>query len=932
MFEHIKRRVVKELISEILCISAADLEIVGHNVVGIREGQRLIHRGINKDHKPVGYTVDSFSEDSSIVSEYSTEQGYFKERDTSGHKGSPAYPKIEKDIQHALHHKEPDGPEKIYLITNQEEPPAFRARFNATSTGKTYGGRIVLLDARELAIEIYQQSVENAEYAGAYKQFFPGFSQNLDNFEYYGKLPAPCEGHVPDQGIRNALATHFLGQQICILHGVSGSGKTQAAIDYVRYHAGEFQNYLWISGEDWHKDTSLSAIQRSRGGAPINIAGLFNSSTTVLVIDSLERGIDLAAFDELSIGFAKGGIVIVTSQSAILEKDKCLPVPELSIETATQILGENWGTASERAQRFIEACRFCPLILSMARVIIDQQQVPSDNLYSEILASPETIVGRDGQSIINKILSHLDDSSLKALKKIANSGETIYDLDFLRDFVGIANSHKLQQLSILLPTSNPGVVKIHDLVCIAACDTVDGRELATAIENYVQKYSGDMTPSVLRQLHLGYKQVSEEHIQRGIRDPDWLTYGLLQVEGEIKQELHDQIYASKITYGLSLASVMCIIEAKEVHSYTIENSEQRKHYFGQCAEEFREAFSESTDEEIRSELLHHRGKALRRCGRYEDALECFTSLLESRPQWHATHAQIAHLGIQKGAAKHIRERGEESMRILTQSIMQDASSVPLRVSLAAIARLRSYRDVANEISSEPDSVRKLADIIAVSALEGFGQFYEAFVSFTSIFGYNHNSFCVALAENFPEMLALPPTSVEKTHWVSACEALANTATAAGRAEKPGLAATLTGTSIGFADAISKSSKLKPYDARAVAKTYILAGLPEKALDAIAKVADADSDHWLLYQKVRALLAIGNLESALKHAERAWELAGEDESGRQRIATYHDLLSQCYEASGEKETALAQIKLALENCTDDQYRKTLAERASFLDCG
>ncbi|MBF0423007.1 MAG: hypothetical protein HQL73_08445 [Magnetococcales bacterium] len=408
MHEHINKRIIKELIGEIDCLGATELELVGHNVVGIREDQRMVHHGINKDHKPVKSTVDTFSEDSMVVTEYSTDSKYFDGKEDPDGCKPLLFEKIENDIQHALGHRQPHGPDKIYLITNQEEPPSFRAKFNATPIGQSHGSKVIFLDARELAREIYQQSISNPEHAAFYRQFFPGFSQNLDNYAYYGKLPAPCDGHIHDQGVGDALARHFEADSVCVLYGVSGSGKTQAAIGFVRHQDKGFENYIWITGEDWPEGTSLSAVQRSRGGAPINIIGLFNASKTILVIDGLERPVNRSDFDELQDGFRKGGVVLVTSQTEILAGEGCLPIPEISIETASKILGSDSDNASSEEKQFIQSCKFSPLILSTARTIIRQEDVPSVNLYQEILASPNDISDRDGKSIMGKILKRLE--------------------------------------------------------------------------------------------------------------------------------------------------------------------------------------------------------------------------------------------------------------------------------------------------------------------------------------------------------------------------------------------------------------------------------------------------------------------------------------------------------------------------------------------
>ena len=929
MHEYIKKRIVKDLTSEISYLGTTELELVGHNVVSGRENQRMVHHGINKDYKPVGYTVDSFSEDSMVIAEYSTEPDYFEDKDKLAKKNAPTFPKIEKDIQHALDHRKTQGPDRIYLISNQEEPPSFRAKFNATPIGQSHGGKVVFLDARELAKEVYQQSTNNPDCAAFYRQYFPGFSQNLDNYEYYGKLPAPCDGYIHDQGINGALAKHFEAKSVCVLHGVSGSGKTQAAIGFVRQGSNGFENYVWISGEDWPKDTSLSAIQRSRGGAPVNIVGLFNVSKTILVIDGLEREISQTDFNELQDGLQKGGVVLVTSQSAILESGNCLSIPEISVETASRILGEDWSNASSAAQRFVRSCRFSPLILSTARAIIVEEGVPSNDLYEEILASPNDIAGRYGQSVMGRILGHLRNGALQGLKKIANSGLTTHDLDFLRYFIGIANAHRLQQLTILLPTSTPGVAKIHDLVCMAVRDLADGKELACAVEKYVGKKKGEMTPSVLREIHLANGLLKAEHARRGQRDPDWLSYALLQVESDAKQALHEQIYSKEISPGLPLPTVMCLVDAREAHAYTIENRDERSEYYRQCAAQFENALAGAADDDVKAELLHHRGKALRRCGYYQEALNCFTQLLEIKPEWHAPHGQIAHLGMQNGVDKHIKDAGEQSMRSLTSEMIQDASSVPLRVSLAALARLRSYGNVVNELSEDPDKVQKLADIIALSALEGFGQFYEAFVSFTSKFGYQHPSICVNLAERLPEMLAMSPESVERGQWVSACEALSNTAISVAKDGKSTLFDRLTNASVQFADVISSGDELKPYDGRAVAKAYITANLPEKALKAISKIPAERVDHWVLYRKAEAELALDTFDDALVTAQNAFDLANKDSKATAHMSSYHKLLSEVYERCGQITEALQEAKNAVNKCKNDQFKNELSERVSTL---
>jgi tetratricopeptide (TPR) repeat protein len=928
MFEHIKKRIIKNLIEEILCLNPTDLELIGHNLVSMIECKRMIHHGINKDYMPSGYTVDSFTDDSTIVVEYSAKKDYFLDSNSGS---SSSFKKIHDDINHAIKHSLVNEPSKIYLISNQEEPPSFRSKFNETPIAQAQGNKIIIYDAREIAKLIYEQSIENAENANFYKQFFPGFSQDFDNYEYYGKVPARCEKHISDSGILNAIKNHFeQGQYICVLNGLSGSGKTQAAIDYIHHEGKSFTNYIWITGDDWPPNTSLNAIQRTRGGSPVNVAGIFNSSKTVLVIDSIERIIDGAQLSELTEGFKKGSIVLATSQITEPGNQLYLAIPILSEEVARRILGEDNGSISVACTKLVKACGFSPLILSTIRKMVELEGIKREELYAEVLNTPVEIPGADGLSIMRRILDKLNDSTLEALKKISNTGSSIHDLDFLKEFIGVFPRSSLQRLSILLPTSTPGIVKIHDLVRMSMQDGLNNSIIAEAINKYIEKNKGEMTPSVLRQIHLCYSQISEINAHSNKQDLDWLTYALLQVEGEKKYDIHTQIYNEEITSALNLSSVMCIIEAKEIHSYKIDDSEKRRIYYKQCADAYQKAFDESSQNDIKAELLHHQGKALRRCGQYEEALNCFLQLLKLKPHWHAAYGQIVLLGTIYRVGKQIKETGKEYISILLEDMLQDASSVPLRVSLAAIARLRSYPEVSRVISSRPEEVEKLASIIAMSSLEGFGQFYEAFVAFTSIFGYHHSLCCIRLVEALPEMLVMPPEIVDEGQWVSACEALTNTAIAANREDKSELFYRVSSASIEFARSISSKTQIKAYDARVVAKAYITANLPQDALEAISRVPSENIDHWILYRKAEAQLKINDNIGALECAKEAYNLAKDDPKIEDRISIYHELKSKCYEQLGDKSNALLEARIALEKCTDSQYKNALQERVAILE--
>ncbi len=928
MFDRTKQHIVKRLMDEISCLDASELEIIAENVISYKESKRLIHHGINKNYKPVKSTIDAFSDDSTIAIECSTDQNYFVD---SNHRGAttPHFQKIECDINHAVEHTPPNGPDKIYLITNQEEQPSFRNEFNRSAIYRQYGLKTTIYDSRELAKFVYDQSKDNKNAFAFYRQAFPDFAANMDNYEYYGNVPALCENHIDTPEIIQVIERHLgKGNNICILQGVSGSGKTQSAINYVHKQHNYYENILWISGDDWKKDTSLSSIQRTRGGAPINIAGIFNSQKTLLVIDSLERTIEESVFDELVNGFKKGGKVLITSQIGKSGDGNYLPIPTYSRNVAIAILGETEASLSENGKKVIEICSSSPLILATIRNLAKKEGIPREELYVEVINTPENITDTVGFSIVVKILSKLEPSTLEAFKKIANSGVAYHDSEFLVHFIGGLNRSNLQKISLLLPADTPGIIKAHDLLVKSIQDTPNSGVITLSIESYIDKNKGEMTPSVLREIHLCYSQLCAENARRGERRPDWIAYALIQIEGKTKYEICQQIYTTALMPDLPLSSVMSIIDAKESHAYTL-NNKKREYYYRECAVQYQNAYNAATDEDIRLEYLHHRGKSLRRCGEYHDSLKCFNQILEINPEWYAALGQIAHLGAQKEAPKEIYKAGEDAITKLLQFIFDDKSKVPLRVALAMFARLRSYKNVYKEISSHKEEIAKLSDLIALSGLEGFGQFYEAYVSFTSMFSFDHPAVAIGLAEEIPAIFLQSPASVEDSQWVSACEGLVNTATAAESSGKPELFTKLKDAALRFADLMAERQVLGNYESRALAKAYLYFGNPQKALSIINKVKTEEYNHWLQYHKAKAELELGNAAQALDDAKHALELAIDDKGARQHIAAYYDLHSQCLEANSELELAIKEIEKAISHTSNPKYKTSLETRKSKM---
>ncbi|MGR3992076.1 tetratricopeptide repeat protein [Pseudomonas sp. 1121_17] len=924
LFESIKKRITSRLIDEISALDPMHLELVGHGLVELLENKRLVHHGINKDYQFVGYTVDSFSDDSTIIAQYSTESGYFKD---TGIGNATVYQKIEQDVRSAEKHRPRTGATKIYLMSTEEEIPSFRAKFNSTTLAQELGDALIILDAREIARRIYDLAGERPDAATFFRAFFPEFGQALDNFEYFGRLPAQCANHQSNESALAALRNHFAGgRSVAVLHGLSGSGKTQAAIDFVHHEEENFDNYIWLASGDWHPDTSLSAVTRVRGGKPLNVVGSFNSAKTILVVDRLDQAVDPTVFAELQTGFGKGGVVIVTSQIAVPDARSHVPLPRLSREVAMRILGEDPAQPREISQRFVDACIFLPLVLATARSVIESQGIERDEFYEDVLASPEVLSGNDGVSILRGILRRLNGAPLAALEKIANSGLAMHDGGFLNHFIRNVPKSELQKLAFLSPASVPGVLVVHDLVCQAVRTADSSKDMVSEVERYIDKLQGEMSPSALRQIHLSRAQLLAEHNRRGERAPDWLLYALLQIE-ETKHEVFGSYASKPIIPDGSLAALMATIDAREQYAYTL-NHQDRPNFYAVCAKEYEHALGNAVGRN-EAELLHHLGKTYRRLGKVDQALSTFEQLLELEPTWHATHGQIAHLGTQYEATPQAKAAGQRSLHRLVTQMLDDPAAVPLRVAMAALSSLRSYPVLIEQLNGDENTIKVLGEVISQAALEGLDQFYDAFFAFTSKFSYRHPSVSFALVSAVGDMFEVSPASIGKKHLLSVSESLANVAQSAQRSGDEALARRLSGLSVVYAETLLADKVPDSYATRGIAKVFTIAGQPDRALRLIDDLPSKDVNHWVLYRRAEAELAL-QLPESLQTARAALAGAQGDERAAKNLASYFDMVSRCLRHFGNIPDAIEHARLAIKHSDGAQYQQELSDRLTALE--
>lgn len=916
--------IVKNLIEEISNIDAINLELVGTKVVSHIEGQTMVHHGLNKDYTPVGYTIDAFSNDGCIAIQCSTEKTYFEAMHRNGY--STPFPKIESDINKAIAHSQKT--KKIYLISSQEEPPSFRKQFNECNIWN--GITIEILDARELAKHIYAQSVKNSQLAIEYGRFFPDFHQRVSTFEYYGRIPPHCNYYCSEPLHREEINHHYEECSICVVSGLSGAGKTQAAIDYSHSCKNEFDNILWIAGDDWKENTSLSSIQRSRVGCAINVSGIFNSSKTLLIIDSLERDITEADFQELTEGFSRGSRVLITSQRSNPHNKIYTVLHEISENTAQQILPKVDSDSNSYSQ-FIERCKFLPIILTTAREIIENESVDREELFKDILNNPQNIENKDGKSILSCILERLDEQKRTNLQKLFCNGIYFHDQIFVDSYLGITARRALQKIGILKISHLPNILYTHDIIGDIFKSPNADYGIIHHLGTCIEKNKGNITPTILREIHI-LQSVLQDFYLKGNPIYNWETYALLQIDSIDNSELAKKLATAQITSDIPYAKLLCIIDANELISLEIKDKEEKNRFLLAKAQQYEDIANKITDSNIKLDLWHHAGKCYRKTKNFEKAIASFGRVLQENPQYHVSLLQIMMIGTQD-CPQEIKEIANEKSEFLIECILQDYKNIPLRISLEAISHISSYNKIEKDILLNRAHVEKIKDILLEAAIEGINQFYKAFYQFTSLTSYQYGDILLSFVDNFLEIFDIRPESIDRKYCGKICEAFTNLFNSNMDDER--VRKLSSDLAILFANHIvNNEQNISPFIARILAKTYNSIGNFSRALEVIEMLPEekVKNDHWLLYRKAESELRKNDPAAAHITLAIAYRLVKKDKKGRERISIYERMIAKCLFAKNEnklKKLAFKFYKRAIEHCNNEKFKAQLLQEQSEI---
>ncbi|TDL70015.1 AAA family ATPase [Paenibacillus amylolyticus] len=450
-----KKNYIERLSGNIRLLNSIEFEQFGHKILQSMIPQKLNHKGQNLTGAPIGYTVDSYTDNLEIIGEYSVDNGYFGGK----------FEKPLNDVQHAL--KTSNYLKQIHLFSNQYSPPkgaiSIREQISELIKIKGLKVEVVVYDAVDICNYILDSMIM-LDTINELLNYLPDLRSILSEYNITNMIPL-LENTYMKRKEEETVKRKMEIYPLVYIHGISGIGKSSLLISIAHQLKKEFDITIWINASNGLTEDSLSSYYMEKAGFKQNILSLVSKWKTLLIIDGLEAQ-QAKIVDQVKSACKTGSKIMISSQvdEPTLDSDYRLKLDFLDESLSMEILNHE---LSERCPDKIKEIILAgvnghPLLLSIINRMIKHGVAVWDAIAEDasmLISYPDD----NGQAFCSRLLeTHLKtiDLELSTLRWLKGQ---YFSESLLISMIGNQGIHKLKVRN-LLNTSNLNAIKIHDIV------------------------------------------------------------------------------------------------------------------------------------------------------------------------------------------------------------------------------------------------------------------------------------------------------------------------------------------------------------------------------------------------------------------------------------------------------------------------------------
>lgn len=878
-----------DLIKEVKTLSATSFESVCYEIFKRKFPETtILHNGVNADDRPVKGTLDVNNSNLEICLECSVEKNYFTDVN---------YTKISNDIEHVLTLSN-GNVSKIYLYCSQIQPPSFISSWvNSSIFNKYKNYSIEILDCRRIVDEIYDYCVERGTLFDYLGRYLPTFKKNMDRETYFENVQTQVNNYINPESIFIKLQNQINKNPITVISGLSGAGKTQLAIFYAKNNSESFENVFWLTGENFDNNPSMNNY--TRGDRSINLISIFNEIKSLLIIDNYDKLINENSFKELSNGFLIGSRILITSLNTA-ENPIYFKMPLIPEKYALDILGDH----SDEAKQILPEINL-PVILSAIKSTCESGNYTYLDIYSDLKSFLPTVTDDHNKRILTRVLNKFP--QIDTLKLLCNILNAQFDTNLLRKFISITQFINLEKSSFLIKQYNNTICTFHSFIITCLKDIDESDKYIAFISKYLNEKNGLIDEFILRQIHISYGNIKSIVISK-TEELNWITYALLQKEyNNSKNEIYRTLYRNNFKKELTFEQIRCLLDAKESYIYDSEEQDYKVIY----ESELKTALSLYEDKNILKLIYHHLGKNYRRQKKFKTAIEQFNEELKLDDNSYPAYGQIIKCAR---SDKTLFPLCTTAIEKIINAIKNNDDKLPIRIALAFIADLRSFKDFVSK-----ENIADFEKIIIKASYEGMYQFYESFVSFINFYSYNNRDVCLELYNKLTNLRFISVETINENNYANVIDAFSIIY---------GLLDTTDERKNSIEKIICNIAKrleqsTDSYAIRSVLKAYNKIGMFKEA-DEFTINQTIENDIWILLWKAKAKIELHD-----KHGLELINTAIKQEIPPAYRSTFYQCQAKAYIVNNDSYNAKKSLVEAIKNCTNPKFKMELEKELHSL---
>ena len=742
--KHFKNAIVNDM----ACLNGTQFEDLCKVILCIILNEDdILHKGCNLNGKPVSCAVDIKTEDCKIVGQSGTDKDYFSKTELDKPMGDIRGTKKNNPLCDVL-----------YLFSNQRATDAQHTSLVTNINAENLRFGVKIYDAEKIAETIYD-NVNSPKCNDVWQYLKEGY-QLFAIFPKRNCIPQSSPHYIARINESKELQTLLTERPIVEVVGISGIGKSEFAKQVAKDISQNFDALLWINGCDFK---NLDSVEISQFGYEVNLRYVLEKYKSLVVVDNLNENV--VAFCEAFLNANKhDSKCIITSLKHNLQKGQTYELPYMDEEqVGKHIESFELNLSASEKNSLIRLASGYPLVVNMICSLVKEGRFFINELLAD--GALQDLEEEHNKRLSERIVGKIYNQYIDELNLLAYIDSINVSSEFLNKIIKPIRLKYLCLYSIL-QQDDAYTFRIHQVVLDAIksiSKQPDVRSLADNLSGYLEKKKRqkDMPFFTLFRHNKSFIDKVYQNNETAEQQKKVILYSRLQAENtfNIPSKYLSLINELTLQPTGSLYDCLLLVDKNEIELSATKREDVTKKVqsmiYGLC-----EVLADTTNEDIKFELLHHIGKLYYKLRNNETAKHYFEQALTIRPKAYATMLQLARIA-------NVDKKRSEAKDIIADILNDNikGKNVSLTIVLACYSDFlskKSYEALFEEYIE--NHFEHFSELILTSLVLLNNQAVRTLATFAYSFAYNKPEFMHSAIELLQE---LPAASTDKTY-IAAC--------------------------------------------------------------------------------------------------------------------------------------------------------------------